>query len=66
MYKVTKGAGIRAYDLYAGSETLNDGSTSHNVLSDTSVSYKNSAANVYNTSHIDQVSEPLISSNQNI
>ena len=55
VYKVTKGAGFSAYDLYVGSDTLNDNSTTHNILTSTTLSYKSSAANSYDTSQIQQV-----------
>ncbi|XP_041476506.1 uncharacterized protein LOC121424795 [Lytechinus variegatus] len=53
--KVTRSSNINVYDLYTGSSTYNDGSTTANILTSTSVSYKSSEANTYNTNSLQQI-----------
>ncbi|XP_071488096.1 C-type mannose receptor 2-like, partial [Diadema antillarum] len=62
VFKTFRGSSLNAYNLYTGSDTYNDGSTTANILTDTSESYKSSAANSYDTSNIEEVKFAFYSS----
>ncbi|XP_780522.4 uncharacterized protein LOC575010 [Strongylocentrotus purpuratus] len=53
--KVIRGSSINVYDLYTGASTYNDGSTTANILTSTSETYKSSEANSYDTSSLEQI-----------
>ncbi|XP_063963415.1 uncharacterized protein LOC129273234 [Lytechinus pictus] len=60
--KVTRGSSIDVHDLYSGSSTYNDGSTTANILTSTSVSYKSSEANSYDTNSLERIKFAFYSS----
>ncbi|XP_072177280.1 uncharacterized protein [Diadema setosum] len=62
VFKTYRGSSLNAYNLYTGSSTYNDGSSTAHILTDTSESYKSSAANSYDTNSIEEVKFAFYSS----